>query len=267
MLTVLSPAKSLDFTPQKQVSKSTVPGFLDEAEILVKRLRRISRRALGELMGISDDLSQLNHQRYQEWTRPFTTHNAKQAILAFNGEVYAGFDAKSLRTRDFAFAQNHLRILSGLYGALRPLDLIQPYRLEMGTKLTTRGKKTLYDFWGEKITNSLNETLADHRQCILVNLASNEYFKSVTPRLLTGQVITPIFREIKGGKSRILATFAKKARGRMAAWIIRHRIENPEKLAGFGEDGYGFVADESTESELVFARPQPPPVGTNSLRR
>jgi len=260
MLTVLSPAKSLDCSAQTQVSKCTEPAFLDEADILVNKLRRLSRRALGELMGISEDLSELNHQRYQEWARPFTTKNAKQAVLTFNGEVYSGLEAESFRARDFTFAQNHLRILSGLYGALRPLDLIQPYRLEMGTKLTTRRGKTLYDFWGERITNSLNETLADHQQRVLVNLASNEYFKSVKPRLLTGEVITPIFKEIKAGKSRTFATFAKKARGRMAGWIIRHRVDSPKKLADFGEDGYEFVADESTETELVFARPQPPPV-------
>jgi len=261
MLTILSPAKSLDFSAACPNAVPSVPEFLDDAEILVKRLRRMSRRALGELLGIGDELARLNQQRYAAWTRPFTADNAKPAILAFNGQVYAGLEAKRFRARDFAYGQDHLRILSGLYGTLRPLDFIQPYRLEMGTRLNTRRGKTLYDFWGEKITEALNEALASNKQDVLVNLASNEYFKSVKPRLLTGSIVVPIFKEIKGGKARTIATFAKQARGRMAAWIIRQHIDTPARLTQFDADGYKFVRRESTDRELVFARPQPAPVG------
>jgi len=261
MLTVISPAKSLDLSPRKGTPKSTSPEFLDDAEILVKKLRGMSRRSLGALMGISPELAELNHGRYQAWTRPFTAANAKSAVLTFNGEVYTGLQAETFRARDLTFAGEHLRILSGLYGLLRPLDLMQPYRLEMGTKLATRRGKSLYDFWGDKIVTAIDETLVGHKQNVLVNLASNEYFKSVKPRQLTGRVVTPVFREIKAGKSRTIATFAKQARGRMAAWIIKNRIDDPDKLSGFDADGYQFIADESTNTELVFARPQPPPPG------
>ncbi len=262
MLIVLSPAKTLDLSPQQQTTKFTTPEFLDEAEVLIKKLRGMSRKGLERLMGISSELALLNHERYQSWSRPFSTSNAKQAILAFDGEVYSGLEAKTFRARDLAYAQDHLRILSGLYGALRPLDLMQPYRLEMGIKLATRRGKNLYQFWGEKITQSLNAGLAEQQQGVLVNLASNEYFKSVKPALLEGEVITPVFREIKSGKSRTIATFAKKARGRMAAWIIRNRVNDPTELPRFAEDDYEYVADESTVQEPIFARPQPPPVRT-----
>jgi len=261
MLTVLSPAKSLDLEPQKQTSKFSTPEFLDEAETLVKKLKRMSKKSLSELMGISDDLAELNHARFAQWSRPFSTDNAKQASLIFSGDVYQGLQAKQFKARDFAFAQDHLRILSGLYGVLRPLDLMQAYRLEMGTSLITRNGKMLYDFWGDKITESLNTDLAKQKHKELVNLASNEYFKAVRPRLLIGSVVTPVFKEIKDGKSRIIALFAKQARGRMAAWMIQNRVDQPEQLTDFNLNGYEFQADESTAEKLVFARPQPPPVG------
>jgi len=236
-----------------------MPEFLDESEVLIRCLRRMSRRALSELMGISEDLAKLNHQRYASWERPFTIKNAKQAVFAFNGPVYTGLDAHTFRPRDLSFAQDHLRILSGLHGILRPLDLIQPYRLEMGTRLSTRRGRSLYDFWGEAITDSINTALAG--QEVLVNLASNEYFKSVKPRRLTGSVVVPLFKEIKDGKSRTIATFAKRARGQMASWIVRNRIDTPDELTHFDADGYAFVPSESTDQTLVFARPQPAPVG------
>lgn len=261
MLTVLSPAKSLNLEPQKQTSKYSQPEFLDEAETLVKKLKRMSRKSLSELMSISDDLAELNHDRYQQWSRPFSTENAKQAILIFAGDVYQGLQASQFKARDFAFAQDHLRILSGLYGVLRPLDLMQAYRLEMGTSLSTRQGKSLYDFWGDKITESLKSDLTKQKQRALVNLASNEYFKSVKPRLLGCPVITPVFKEIKDGKSRTIALFAKQARGRMAAWITQNRIDAPEELTGFNLDGYEYQPDESTADKLTFSRPQPPPVG------
>lgn len=261
MLTVLSPAKSLNLDPQKQTTKYSTPEFLEEAETLVNKLKRMSRKALGELMSISDDLSELNHGRFNEWSRPFTTKNAKQAVLTFNGDVYQGLNASQFKARDLAYAQDHLRILSGLYGVLRPLDLMQAYRLEMGTSLKTRQGNSLYDFWGDKITESLKADLDQQKQRALVNLASNEYFKSVKPKPLGCPVITPVFKEIKDGKSRTIALFAKQARGRMAAWMIQNRIDAPEDLTGFNLDGYEYQPDESTESKLTFSRPQPPPVG------
>lgn len=261
MLTVLSPAKSLNLEPQKQTSRFSTPEFLDEAEALIKKLRRMSKKSLRELMGISEDLAELNHERFNQWSRPFSTENAKQAALMFNGDVYQGLQAEQFKARDLVFAQDHLRILSGLYGVLRPLDLMQAYRLEMGTSLSTRSGNSLYDFWSEKITRSLNRELETHRHPELVNLASNEYFKSVKPRLLTGPVITPVFKEIKDGKSRTIALFAKQARGRMAAWIIQNRIDQPDQLSDFNLDGYEFQADASTADKLTFSRPQPPPVG------
>ena len=227
MLTVLSPAKSLNLESQKQTSRFSTPEFLDEAEALIKKLRRMSKKSLRELMGISEELAELNYERFNQWSRPFTTENAKQAALMFNGDVYQGLQAEQFKARDLAFAQDHLRILSGLYGVLRPLDLMQAYRLDTE----------------------------------LVNLASNEYFKSVKARLLTGPVITPVFKEIKDGKSRTIALFAKQARGRMAAWIIHNRIDQPDQLRDFNLDGYEFQADASTADKLTFSRPQPPPVG------
>ena len=261
MLTVLSPAKSLNLDPQKQTTKYSAPEFLEEAETLVNKLKRMSRKALGELMSISDDLSELNHGRFNEWSRPFTTKNAKQAVLTFNGDVYQGLNASQFKARDLAYAQDHLRILSGLYGVLRPLDLMEAYRLEMGTSLKTRQGNSLYDFWGDKITESLKADLDQQKQRALVNLASNEYFKSVKPKQLGCPVITPVFKEIKDGKSRTIALFAKQARGRMAAWMIQNRIDAPEDLTGFNLDGYEYQPDESTDSKLTFSRPQPPPVG------
>lgn len=261
MLTVLSPAKSLDLESQTQTTKFSTPELLDESELLIKKLKRMSKKSLSELMGISENLADLNHKRFAQWKRPFNTKNAKQAILTFSGDVYQGLEASQFKARDLAFAQDHLRILSGLYGVLRPLDLMQAYRLEMGTSLKTSRGTSLYDFWGEKITNSINEDLSNQKQKTLVNLASNEYFKVIKPRLLTGTVITPVFKEIKAGKSRTIALFAKQARGKMAAWIIKNRIDKPEQLTKFHVGGYEYVADESKADKLVFARPQPPPVG------
>lgn len=261
MLAVLSPAKSLNLEAQKQTSKFSQPEFLDEAETLVKKLRRMSRKSLSNLMGISADLADLNHARFAEWSRPFSTENAKQAVLTFNGDVYQGLQATRFKARDLAYAQDHLRILSGLYGLLRPLDLMQAYRLEMGTSLATPRGKTLYHFWGEKIAAKIEEELSTHKQNVLVNLASNEYFKSVKPGLLSGRIITPVFKEVKDGKSRIIALFAKQARGKMAGWMILNRIDKPEELTQFNVDQYKYNAKESTDAKLVFTRPQPPPVG------
>ncbi len=259
MLIVISPAKTLDCSLQKLTKKFTEPQFLDEAEMLVKKMRKMSAGSLSELMSISDELAQLARERFTHWSRPFTPTNAKQALLAFRGEAYTGLAGDEFRAKDFSYAQDHLRILSGLYGTLRPLDLIQPYRLEMGTKIATRSGKHLYDFWGDKIFVALSDVLATHKHPALVNLASNEYFKSVRPHLRSTRIITPIFKEIKGGKSRTIATFAKRARGVMASWIIRSRVENPNKLPEFSSDGYEFIPDESSKDRFVFARLQPAP--------
>ncbi len=259
MLAVISPAKSLNLAPHKPTAPGVSPEFLDDAERLVKKLRRLSPRALGDMMGVSQRLADLNHQRYAAWSRPFTSKNAKPAILMFDGDVYTGLEAASFHQVDFNFAQNHLRVLSGLYGVLRPLDLIQPYRLEMGATFSV-GSRSLYEYWRERITPSLNSVLAEHKTKVLVNLASQEYFKAIDRSELVGQVVTPIFREIKEGKSRTIATFAKRARGRMAAWMIRNRVDQPQTLRDFNADGYTFVAEESTEEQFVFARPQPKPV-------
>ena len=215
-------------------------------------------------MNISEKLSALNYERFHDWSVPFTLKNAKQAILAFNGGVYDGLQASTFKAADFTFAQNHLRILSGLYGVLRPLDLMQPYRLEMGTSLKTSKGKSLYDFWDDKIANSLNEVLSSHQNKVIVNLASNEYFKSIPQKNLSVQIVTPVFKEVKEGKSRTIALFAKRARGRMAAWMIQKRIDSPGKLILFCKDGYKFTAKESTENRLVFSRKQPAPVSVRA---
>ncbi len=203
-----------------------------------------------DFMQISEKLAKLNQQRFKDWNVPFSTENAKQAVLAFTGDVYDGLDASTLKTRDINFAQEHLRILSGLYGLLRPLDLIQPYRLEMGRPLKTRGADTLYAFWKETITQELNQRPGD----LLVNLASQEYFKAINKRVLDKQIVTPVFKDEKNGTLKIISFFAKKARGRMARYIIQNRIMHADGLRSFAEDGYVFEPDSSTPSEPVFAR-------------
>lgn len=262
MLTVLSPAKTLNLEPQKQTKKFTQPVFLEEAKSLVDTLQKMSQKKLGALMSISENLAELNHQRYSDWTTPFTIENAKQSVLTFNGDVYDGLNAAEFKAADLKFAQDHLRMLSGLYGILRPLDLMQAYRLEMGTDLKTRKGKNLYDFWGTRITDAINAEMESHTHPILVNLASNEYFKSVQTKQLVGSVVSPVFKEVKDGKSRTIALFAKRARGRMAAWMIKNRINAPKDLTEFNEDGYKFLAKESDEKRLVFSRKQPPPVNS-----
>ncbi|MCA9247804.1 MAG: peroxide stress protein YaaA [Planctomycetales bacterium] len=259
MLSILSPAKTLDFAPQRQTTKFTEPELLDEAERLVGKLRGLSRPALVKLFDVSDEIAALNQERFQAWSRPFTAANAKQAILAFAGDVYTGLDAAKFKARDLAFAQQHLRILSGLYGVLRPLDWMQAYRLEMGTKLKTPRGKTLYDFWGDRITLTLERALSNSGSSVLVNLASNEYLKAVRTRALDATLVTPVFKEVKGGKSRVVATFAKRARGLMAAWIVKNRINDADELREFSSEAYRFQAGQSTDTEFVFSRPQPAP--------
>ncbi len=261
MLMVLSPAKSLIEGPAVAELPHSQPELLDEARTLVKTARKLSVGKLESLMSISTKLAELNHQRFLDYEEPFTEDNARQAVRTFNGDVYQGLDAATLAPEDLAFGQDHLAILSGLYGVLRPLDLVQPYRLEMGSKLKTRRGEDLYAFWGPRITRRLAAWLAEHDDPTLVNLASKEYFSAVQPEGLPGPVITPVFRDVKDGKARTLAFFAKRARGWMARWALQQRATGPEALKDFDGGGYTYQAELSTDTKWVFTRPQPPPAG------
>lgn len=254
MLTVISPAKTLDFDTPPATDKATVPDQLNRSKELVTLLKKQSPKDLSKLMGISDKLAELNSDRYHAWKPPFNSKNAKQSILAFKGDVYIGLDVDTYNARDFNFVQKNLRILSGLYGVLRPLDLIQPYRLEMGTKLPNGKGKDLYEFWGGTISKKLAEELDGHRNKTLINLASNEYFKSVNPSALPGNVITPVFKDYNKGSYKVLAFFAKKARGQMATFIVKNRINKPEDIKEFDVDGYTFSENHSSEFDWVFTR-------------
>jgi cytoplasmic iron level regulating protein YaaA (DUF328/UPF0246 family) len=260
MLILLSPAKKLAEGPAVPGLLATQPAMLDQTETLMQTTRRLSAPQLQELMGISDKLADLNRQRFRDWTTPFTTENARQAALMFNGDVYRGFDASTLSAEDLAFAQDHVVILSGLYGALRPLDLIQPYRLEMGTQLKTRRGKNLYAFWGERITDQLNQLTEGREDRTVVNLASGEYFGSVQPKQLAGPLVTPVFKDVKDGKARVLSFFAKAARGMMTRWATQNRATAAEQLRAFDGGGYVLQTELSDETRWEFHRPQPPPV-------
>jgi cytoplasmic iron level regulating protein YaaA (DUF328/UPF0246 family) len=252
MLIVLSPAKSLDFETPVPTKHQSTPDFLDRSAQLIDVLRDFSPGQLAELMSISDTLSVLNVGRYASWTPD--TGEARQAIMAFNGDVYAGFQARTLKPKALDWAQGRVRILSGLYGVLRPFDLIHPHRLEMGTKLATAHGKDLYGFWGETITAALNRQIAAEGAKVLVNLASEEYFKSVKPKLLEVPVITPVFEEWKDGRYKIIPFFAKRARGTMARYASVKGLDDAEKLKRFKEDGYAFDKKASSESTWVFRR-------------
>ncbi|MFP5402038.1 MAG: peroxide stress protein YaaA [Gammaproteobacteria bacterium] len=258
MILVISPAKALDYETPPTTATFTQPDFLDDASALIEVLREKSPADIAELMSLSDPLATLNVARYASWSRPFAPDNARQAVLAFNGDVYEGLDAKSLSEEQLSWAQDHLRILSGLYGVLRPLDLMQAYRLEMGTRLANPRGKNLYEFWGERITDELNRLLAQEeeagRERVLVNLASDEYFKSVKPKKLRGRIVTPVFEDWKGGRYKIISFYAKRARGLMSRYVITNRIDEVEALKGFDSEGYAFAADASDADTLVFRR-------------
>jgi len=254
MLIIISPAKTLDFETSPKVPTFTIPDFLDDSAELIDELRSYEPYRLGDLMGISLKLADLNSNRYHSWSLPFNADNAKQSVLAFKGDVYTGLDADNLSTDDLQFAQAHLRILSGLYGVLKPLDLMQPYRLEMGTKLKTRRGKDLYDFWDDRINKILNVELAGQDSPVLVNLASNEYFKSVKPEKLNARIITPTFKEERNGDYKFISFTAKKARGLMSRYIIRNRLSDPEELRGFDLEGYRYNAELSEVDRPVFTR-------------
>ena len=252
MKIVISPAKSLDFETAVPTTQFTQGVFLNEAEKLSGVLKKKSPKKLSELMSISPKLGELNWQRNQDWEIPFSLENARQAIYAFNGDVYTGLDVYSLPVEKLEQLQNKLRILSGQYGILKPLDLMQPYRLEMGTKLKVGSKENLYKFWDKKLTEALNAEL--DKDDVFVNLASNEYFKVIDTKLLKVPVITPVFKDYKGEKLKIISFFAKKARGLMVRYIIDNNIETVEGLKGFNLEGYAFDSNLSAKNELIFTR-------------
>jgi len=254
MLITISPAKSLDFDSPNRTTTHTIPDFLKDSRELIKSLRKFSAGKLSKLMSISEKLGELNHTRNQQWKTPFTLDNAKQAILAFQGDVYVGLEAETFKAADFRFAQKHLRILSGLYGVLRPLDLIQAYRLEMSTKLKTNKGKDLYEFWGDTITDAVNRAIAQQGDGVLINLASNEYFRSVVKEKLEARIITPEFKDAKGGKYKMISFFAKKARGLMSAFIIKNRLKDPGDIKGFDVAGYTFNEGMSSQDKWTFTR-------------
>jgi cytoplasmic iron level regulating protein YaaA (DUF328/UPF0246 family) len=254
MLMVISPAKTLDFETAAKTKVFTTPDFLTQSQQLIDQLQVLSPADISGLMSISDKLGSLNFDRFSQWHTPFDSANAKQALLAFKGDVYTGLDADSFNSKDFTFAQKHLRILSGLYGLLRPLDLIQPYRLEMGTKFANKSGANLYQFWGGLITEAINNQLKKSKSDVLVNLASNEYFKSLQSKELNADIITPVFKDFKNGKYKIISFYAKKARGLMSAYVIKNRITEVEDIKAFDTDGYRYNVAMSTAREWVFIR-------------
>ncbi|MGH1542136.1 MAG: peroxide stress protein YaaA [Arenicella sp.] len=258
MLIVISPAKSLDFETPASTDIFSTSDYLEHSAELIETLKPLSPDQIGSLMKISSNLAELNVNRYHDWQPPFDLENAKQSVQAFKGDVYAGLDAASLHDDDLQWAQQHLRILSGLYGLLRPLDLIQAYRLEMGIKLDNPRGKNLYEFWGEKITEGLNQQLASIGSETLINLASKEYFKSIKPKSLNAEIVTPDFKDWKNGQYKIISFYAKKARGMMSRWIIENRIERVDQLQDFSVAGYRFDADMSSGNDLIFIRDEQP---------
>ena len=255
MITLLSPAKTLDYESPLPVKDFSVPGNLKQSKQLIKALRKKDPQDLSDLMGLSEKLANLNFERNMNWEPPVKhSDDIRQAIFAFKGDVYTGLSAYSLKKSDINFLDKHVRILSGLYGILKPLDLMSPYRLEMGTKLETSEGKDLYDFWGQEITNSINESISTHKSKYILNLASVEYFSSVKKDLLNGEVISPVFKDYKNGKYKIISFFAKKARGSMTRYLVENRIDSPKDISGFDYDGYKYSKSESTEYSPVFLR-------------
>ncbi|SDS87394.1 hypothetical protein SAMN05216421_2375 [Halopseudomonas xinjiangensis] len=256
MLMVISPAKTLDYDSTPITDRFTQPRYLDDSQELIDVLKEKSPQDIAELMSLSDKLASLNVARYGSWEKKATESNARQALLAFKGDVYTGLHVEDFSEDDLAFAQDHLRMLSGLYGVLRPLDLMQPYRLEMGTKLANPRGRDLYSFWGDRISESLNEDLASQGDDILVNLASQEYFNAVKPKALKARVIDTVFKDRKNGDYKIISFYAKKARGLMARYVIKERVTDPKGLKDFDLDGYRFDKTSSSADKLVFLRDQ-----------
>jgi cytoplasmic iron level regulating protein YaaA (DUF328/UPF0246 family) len=254
MLFLLSPAKSLDYDTPAEGVPHTLPQFVSQSAELIGVLKHKTPAQISQLMDLSDNLAALNVARYEAWRPKFSQKNSKQAVLAFNGDVYEGLDAKSLKLKDLEWAQDHVCILSGLYGVLRPLDWMQPYRLEMGTALANSRGQNLYHFWGDGIAQHLNKQLATHKTPVVINLASQEYFKAVDRKVLNARVIECVFEDYKGGKYKVISFFAKRARGLLARYAIEKKIQNPEKLKDFKVEGYAYAASESNDNRLVFRR-------------
>jgi cytoplasmic iron level regulating protein YaaA (DUF328/UPF0246 family) len=256
MLTLISPAKSLDFESPLATKQKSQPKFLEQSQKLIDQLKKLAPQDVASLMKLSDKLAQLNYDRFQSFNPPFTPDNARQAILAFKGDVYQGLDAESFNATEFKFAQKHLRILSGLYGVLKPLDLIQPYRLEMGTKFKNKQGENLYQFWGDQLNQHIAKELSKHDEPVLLNLASNEYFKAINAKNFGPRIVSANFKDYKNGQFKIISFFAKKARGLMSQFIIKNQIDNVEELKQFDLDGYYFDKKSSSEDELIFLRKQ-----------
>ncbi len=260
MMMVLSPAKTLDMQSDIAFNKFSEPRFLKDSRQLIRGLKKLAVQDLQELMHISDRLATQNSQRYAAWRTPFTTENSRQAIFAFKGDVYLGLKAHEFSSADLDYAQQHLRILSGLYGLLRPLDLMQAYRLEMGTAFANKKGTDLYRFWGTKLTTCLRNEITAQGSTVLVNLASNEYFQALQEDKLDAQIITPVFKDYSNGQYRFLSFFAKQARGSMAAWLIKNRIAGTADIAAFNVEGYRYSPELSSIDSPVFLRDKQPPL-------
>lgn len=254
MLMIISPAKTLDFDTPPTTQTHDIPRFLSDSQQLIDTAKQLSPADISALMKISEKLGILNYERFHDWQTPFTPANAKQALLAFKGDVYTGLNAETLCEDGLRWANEHLAILSGLYGVLRPLDLMQAYRLEMGTKLENPRGKNLYEFWGSQVTDAINAQLSKADQPVLINLASNEYYKVIQPKSVAANIITPVFKDEKNGHYKIISFYAKKARGLMARWVIDNRIDNPKDLVNFNVDGYFYDKATSDAKTLVFKR-------------
>ena len=254
MLFLLSPAKSLDYESPLPAVTASQPQFVAQSTALIATLKKKTPKQIAELMDLSEALAKLNTDRYKAWTPEFTQENARPAVLAFNGDVYEGLNAPSLKPKDLQWAQEHVAILSGLYGVLRPLDLMQPYRLEMGTSLKHGKTANLYQFWGTQIADYLNQQLASHKEPVIVNLASQEYFKAVDRKTLQARVVECVFQDFKNGQYKIISFFAKRARGLMARFAIEHKVKTVEQLKAFNLEGYVFASDVSDADTLVFRR-------------
>ena len=254
MLALISPAKTLDYETALPSDEYTQPRLLEHSQELIDVARKLSATEIANLMSVSEKIANLNVERFRDWQVEFDLANARQAMFAFKGDVYTGLDAYSLSAADIEFAQQRLRMLSGLYGLLRPLDLMMPYRLEMGTKLHNTRGENLYRFWGDIITNLINQDLKHNQSALLVNLASDEYYKSVQEAKIQAEIIKPVFLDQKNGKYKVISFYAKKARGLMARFIIENKLERAEDLKAFNSEGYYFDADSSLKGELVFKR-------------
>lgn len=256
MIIVISPAKTVDFETPPQTTKFSIPDFLTESNKLVREMRHYTQSDIKKLMNVSDKIADLNVERFKDFKTPFTQKNAKQAALAFKGDVYTGLNIEDFKAKDIDFAQKHLRILSGLYGILRPLDLMQAYRLEMGLRLPIKKTKNLYEFWDNRVTDTINAEFKKQKESTLINLASNEYFKVIQKKNLQGTIITPAFKEARGDDFKMIGIYAKRARGHMSSYIIKNRIKDPEDIKKFNVDGYKFNKKLSTDTDWTFTRKQ-----------